>query len=126
MRYMMRYTAILPVAALLTTAASGAAFAHAELKTSVPEKGANLKTAPTEVAIDFSEEVNPKLSHIVVLDAKGQHVDKGDSHVAADDAKHMSVDLQPLAAGIYKVVWTSVAADDGHKLSGNFKFTVAP
>ncbi len=122
----MRYTMILPVATMLTVAASTAAFAHAELKTSVPEKDATLKTAPSEVAIDFSEEVNPKLSKIVVMDAKGQHVDKGDSHVAASDAKHMSVDLKALTAGTYKVVWTSVAADDGHKLKGSFKFTVAP
>lgn len=111
---------------MLTLTAGSVAFAHAELKTSVPEKNAKVKTAPSEVAIDFSEEVNPKLSRITVLDAKGEHVDKGDSHVAADDAKHMSVGLRLLAAGTYKVVWTSVAVDDGHKVSGSFQFTIAP
>jgi methionine-rich copper-binding protein CopC len=122
---MNRYS-LAPLAALLIAASSTAAFAHAELKSSVPEKNATLKTAPIDVMIEFSEELNPKLSKIIVEDAKGKHVDKGDSHVDANDAKHMMVDLETLAAGIYKVTWTSVAADDGHKLSGSFKFTVAP
>jgi methionine-rich copper-binding protein CopC len=107
-------------------AAVGTAFAHAELQSSAPQKGAILQAAPPEVAIEFSEEVNPALSHIVVKDAAGKRVDKKDGHVAADNAKHFSVDLEPLAAGEYEVSWTSVAAEDGHKLSGKFKFTIAP
>lgn len=122
---MIRY-ACLPLAALLAVIGAGAAYAHAELKSSVPEKNATLKAAPAEVAIEFSEELNPTLSRIVVEDLAGKHVDKGDSHLGVNDSKHLSVDLQSLAAGTYKVIWTSVAADDGHKLTGSFKFTVAP
>lgn len=119
---------IKPIAVLAAalSVAAGAAFAHAELQSSAPQKNAVLKIAPTEVAIDFSEDVNPKLSHIVVKDASGKRVDKKDGHIAADNAKHFSVDLEPLAAGEYEVSWTSVAAEDGHKLSGKFKFKVAP
>ncbi len=113
-------------AALITMAAVGNAFAHAELKSSVPEKDATVKTAPSEVSIMFDEEVNPKLSLIVVQDASGHHVDKGDSHLVGEDAKHLSVDLNPLPAGTYQVTWISVAVDDGHKLTDKFKFTVAP
>ena len=101
-------------------------FAHAEYKSSVPEKDATVKTAPADVTIEFDEEVNPKLSLIVVQGAGGQKVDKGDSHLAGGDARHLSVDLDALKAGVYKVLWTSVAADDGHKLTGTFSFTVAP
>jgi hypothetical protein len=122
----MRYQMILPAAALLMISSASAAFAHAELQSSVPAKNATVKSAPAEIAIEFSEELNPQLSKIVVQDAKGKHVDKADSHVGADNPKHLSVDVTPLAAGTYKVTWTSVAADDGHKLSGSFKFTVAP
>jgi methionine-rich copper-binding protein CopC len=122
----MRYKTMAAYAALITMAAVANAFAHAELKSSVPEKDAMVKTAPTEVSITFDEEVNPKLSLIVVEDAKGQHVDKSDSHLVGGDAKHLSVDLNPLPAGTYQVIWTSVAADDGHKVSDKFKFTVAP
>jgi copper resistance protein C len=118
----MHIKSIVVFSAALTVAAAGAAFAHAELQSSAPQKNAVLKTAPSEVAIDFSEEVNPKLSHIIVKDAAGKRVDKNDGHVAADNAKHFSVDLGPLAVGEYEVSWTSVAAEDGHKLSGKFKF----
>ena len=122
----MRYAMTAACAAAMILAATGMALAHAELKSSVPEKDATLKTAPTEVSIEFTEEINPKLSLIVVGDAKGRHVDKGDSHLVGDDAKHLSVDLNALPAGVYTVTWTSVAADDGHKLSDKFTFTVAP
>ncbi|HEY3148257.1 MAG TPA: copper resistance CopC family protein [Dongiaceae bacterium] len=122
----MHIKSIVVFSAALTVAVAGAAFAHAELQSSAPQKNAVLKTAPSEVAIDFSEEVNPKLSHIIVKDAAGKQVDKNDGHVAADNAKHFSVDLGPLAVGEYEVSWTSVAAEDGHKLSGKFKFKVAP
>lgn len=101
------------------------AFAHAEYKSSVPEKDATVTSAPAAVIIEFDEEVNPKLSLIVVEDATGQKVDKADSHLAGDE-KHLGVDLGTLKAGTYKVLWTSVAADDGHKLTGAFSFTVAP
>jgi methionine-rich copper-binding protein CopC len=122
---MNRFT-LAPLTALLIAAGSTAAFAHAELKTSMPEKNATLKTAPSDVMIEFSEELNPKLSKIVVQDAAGKQVDKSDSMVDKNDPKHLMVDLNTLAAGTYKVTWTSVAADDGHKLTGSFKFTVAP
>jgi methionine-rich copper-binding protein CopC len=120
----MKSTALLSAALIM--AADGTAFAHAELRSSAPQKDAVLKAAPAEIAIEFSEEVNPTLSHIVVKDAAGRRVDKKDGHVAADDPKHFSVDLEPLAAGEYEVSWTSVAAEDGHKLSGTFRFKVAP
>jgi len=112
--------------AVFALAFSATVFAHAEYKSSVPEKNATVKTAPADVTIEFDEEVNPKLSLIVVQDASGQKVDKGDSHLAGGDAKHLSVDLDALKAGVYKVLGTSVAADDGHKLTGAFSFTIAP
>lgn len=122
----MRKTIITALASLFAVAGATAAFAHAELQTSVPAADATVKEAPKTVEIDFSEELNPKLSKIAVQDSMGMTMDKGDSHVSDSDAKHMSVDLQPLAAGTYKVLWTSVAADDGHKLTGSYTFTVQP
>jgi methionine-rich copper-binding protein CopC len=118
-----RFLAACSAAFALAFAAN--AFAHAELKSSVPEQDATVKTAPSEIALTFDEEVNPKLSLIVVEDSAGQRVDKADGHLAGD-AKHLSIDLNPLKPGVYQVLWTSVAADDGHKLNGKFSFTVAP
>jgi methionine-rich copper-binding protein CopC len=121
----MRFRFLAACSAATALALAASAFAHAEYKSSVPEKDATVNPAPAAVVIEFDEEVNPKLSLIVVKDAAGQKVDKGDSHLVNDE-KHLGVDLGALKAGIYKVLWTSVATDDGHKLTGTFGFTVAP
>ena len=122
----MKFARTIAHAGLFTLVAAGSAFAHAEYQSSAPQSDATVKPAPAEVSITFSEEVNPSLSLIVVDDAGGAQVDKGDSHIVGGDAKQLAVDLKPLQAGTYMVLWTSVAADDGHKLTGKFKFTVAP
>ncbi|HVZ02045.1 MAG TPA: copper homeostasis periplasmic binding protein CopC [Dongiaceae bacterium] len=122
----MRNIATALLASALIAAGATAAFAHAELETSVPAANATVKEAPKTVEIDFSEELNAKLSKIEVQDSMGMQVDKGDSHVGSDNEKHLSVDLNTLGAGTYKVLWTSVASDDGHKLTGTYTFTVQP
>lgn len=106
--------------------ATGSAFAHADYQSSVPESDATVKSAPSEVSITFTEEVNADLSRIVVDDSAGNEVDKVNSHIVGGNAKQLAVDLKGLQAGTYEVLWTSVAADDGHKLTGKFKFTFAP
>lgn len=121
----MQFRILAACGAAFALALAANAFAHAEYKSSVPQKDATVKPAPAAVVIEFDEEVNPKLSLIAVQDANGQRVDKNDSHLAGDE-KHLGVDLSALAPGVYKVLWTSVAADDGHKLTGTFNFTVAP
>jgi copper resistance protein C len=113
-------------AAALSLANAGAAFAHADLASAVPAVGATVQTAPTEVAITFTEEVAPKFSGIQVLDAKGTRVDQGEAHTAPDNAKLLSVSLKALTPGMYKVVWHAMAADDSHKTKGTFAFTYKP
>jgi len=122
----MRFATTIAYAGLLTLITTGSALAHAEYQSSVPESDATVKSAPKEVSIVFSEEVNPDLSRIVVNDSAGTEVDIGNSHIVGGDAKQLAVDVKSLQAGTYVVLWTSVAADDGHKLTGKFKFTVAP
>jgi methionine-rich copper-binding protein CopC len=112
--------------AVLSLAGAGAALAHADLASADPAAGATVKTAPTEISITFTEEVEPKFSSIQVLDAGGKRVDEGAAHTAADNEKLLSIGLKPLAPGIYKVIWHATAADDSHKTKGNYEFTVKP
>ena len=53
---------LIPLAFVLVVglAASGTAFAHAYLKTAVPPKNGTVRSAPTEVVIDYTEGVEPK------------------------------------------------------------------
>ena len=71
----------LVVAAVLVTAV--AAYAHAHLDRASPVAGATLPIAPTEVALHFTQRLEAKFSTIVVRDAAGKQVDKGDSHAVS-------------------------------------------
>lgn len=101
-----------------------AASAHAFLKTAMPAVGSTIRTAPTEVRIDFTEGVEPKFSSIEVMNAQGRRVDDGKLHLEQGDT-HLAIGLTPLAPGSYKVSWQAIATDT-HHTQGNFTFTVAP
>ena len=115
------------VVALALAGAFGthAAFAHAYPKTETPAADSTVQTAPSEVAIEFDDELEPKFSSMVVQDAKGVRVDDRHSHVAADDTKHLLVGVKPLAAGTYKVIWHATDTDT-HRTQGSYSFTVKP
>jgi len=114
------------LAAVLSLAGAGPALAHADLASADPAAGATVKTAPTEISITFTEEVEPKFSSIEVLDAKGSRVDEGKAQTAPGNEKLLSVGLKPLTPGTYKVIWHATAADDSHKTKGSYEFTVKP
>jgi len=100
------------------------ALAHAEQVRSDPDPGAVLPTPPTRVDVWFTERVTPTVSTIQVSDVNRRRVDTGDAVVDPADVRHMSVGLQTLPSGRYTVVWTNVAADDGHPSKATFAFTV--
>jgi len=75
----MRYKMSAVYAALLTMAAIGNAFAMPSSRVRCRKRMPRSRW-PSEVSIEFDEEINPKLSLIVVQDATGQHVDKATPH----------------------------------------------
>ena len=98
------------------------AMAHAMPKHQTPAPDATVE-APNEVAIDFSEGLEPSFSTLIVVDAAGKQVNSAKSAVGASDKKHMSVALGDLKSGTYQVEWTAVA-DDGHRTQGHYLFNV--
>ncbi len=99
---------------------------HAILLRSDPAKDAILSTAPQQVRMWFSEDLNPALSTAVVVNADNQRVDNNDAHVSSSDTTEMDVTLKSnLQAAVYIVVWRSDSNEDGHILRGSFIFTVA-
>jgi methionine-rich copper-binding protein CopC len=115
----------LALAALLFGALASPASAHALLRKAVPSVGATLASAPAAVTLRFSEGVEPAFSTIVVRDAAGARVDRGDVATVPNDPKTISVPLKPLAPGVYTVEWHATSVDT-HKTEGRFTFTVAP
>ena len=115
----------LALAAIALCSHVGAAQAHAHLRTAAPAVGGTLPASPTDVAITFTEGVEPRFSTIEVQDAAGQRVDKNDVHTAPADNKVLSVGVPQLAPGTYTVVWHATAVDT-HKTEGKFQFTIKP
>lgn len=121
----MHKTTLPVLAALALLAGSGAAWAHAHLKTATPAPGSTVQASPDAVTIDFTEGVEPRFSGIEVQDAAGRRVEKGAAATAPSDNKRFSVGLQPLPPGLYTVSWHATAVDT-HKTDGTFQFTVKP
>jgi methionine-rich copper-binding protein CopC len=111
-------------AAFLLLASVTSAAAHAHLKTASPAPKSVLTSAPAEIAIDFTEALEPSLSTIEVRDSSGGRVDQGDLHLAPTDARHFAVSLKPLSPGTYTVIWHATATDT-HKTDGTYTFEIA-
>jgi methionine-rich copper-binding protein CopC len=122
---MRTYRAIIAFAAFAALPLMGgeAAFAHAQLSKATPAVGAAVDTAPTEVSLNFSEKLENTYSTVIVRDAMGKRVDKGDAHVDKADRTLMKAALDGLMPGIYIVEWRALTADT-HRTEGAFIFRV--
>jgi methionine-rich copper-binding protein CopC len=100
------------------------AFAHAFLERASPPVGSEIAASPAEVAITFTEGVEPLFSAIELRGPNGATVPAGTPHVAPDNNKVLSIQLPKLPPGIYTVIW-HVTSVDTHKTEGNFQFTVS-
>ncbi|KVE39522.1 copper resistance protein [Burkholderia sp. TSV86] len=109
------------IAAALVLTLPGFALAHAKPEQTQPTANA-VVAAPDDVAINFTETLEPAFSSIAVVDAAGVLVTTDKSIVDAS-RKHMSVALKPLQPGAYTVKWVAVATD-GHRTQGSYKFSV--
>ena len=116
---------IAAAAAAALLAPAGAAHAHAHLRSASPPVDGTVPTAPPELAITYSEGVEPRFSAIEVRDAAGARVDKDDAHTAPGDNKVLVVGLRALPPGTYTVTWRATAVDT-RKTDGSFRFTVEP
>ena len=102
-----------------------AVLAHAELDTVSPADGTTVTKVLTEIAMTFTEDLDPAKSSIVLAKAGGAQVQSG-GVVSADDLKRMTLAITDLAAGPYEIRWTSASAEDGDIARGTTHFTYAP
>jgi len=97
--------------------------AHAFLERADPAVVSTVQTSPSEVQIRFTENIEPAVSSVQVLDASGTEVDKRDLHLDRSDHALLHISLPQLGVGTYKVVWRVVSVDT-HVTNGNFTFRV--
>jgi len=114
--------ALLGVIAALALATS--ASAHALLRQSQPGAGAVLHTAPDSVTLSFTEEPEPVLSTIQVVDANGRTVSAGPAQTVAGDPLALRASVRAPGTGVYTVSWRTVSRVDGHVTGGAFAFGV--
>ena len=88
-----------------------------------PAVGGAVTTAPSEVSLNFSEKLESSFSTIIVRDAMGKRVNKGDAQVDKADRTIMRAPLDSITPGIYIVEWRALTADT-HKTEGAFIFRV--
>jgi copper transport protein len=101
------------------------AAAHALPVKTNPSPRELVQAPPPRVVIQFSENVNPEVASIRVLDQARRPVDSNDTQVDPTDAHIVSVSLPLLKSGTYTVVWRVQSADDGHVSSGSYYFQIA-
>lgn len=115
----LRTTAAALGAGLVLALVAGPAYAHDELRSSLPADGATVTQPPSQVVLTF-EEAPVELGVQVVVTGPDGPVSAGAPRVDGDD---VVADVQPQApAGRYTVEWR-VTSDDGHPVSGAFSFT---
>jgi copper resistance protein C len=105
---------------VLTLTASTAAFAHGFLDHAEPRVGSTVPTAPREVALFYTQNLEPAFSSVEVSDANGARVDQGKPRISAST---MRISVKPLPPGTYRVRWQILSVDT-HTTEGSFTFQV--
>jgi copper resistance protein C len=96
------------------------AHAHAFLDHAEPRVGSTVPTAPRELTMTFTQELEASFSSAEVRDERGARVDQGRPQISGTV---MRVGLKPLPAGSYKVHWKALSVDT-HTTQGDFSFRV--
>ena len=109
--------------AFVIVTATPPVWAHAYPAVSVPNNGATLKEAPSEVRIQFTEAIEMAFSAVTVIGPNKEIVSQGKLRKLADDS--VAIGLKPLQAGNYSVEW-QVLSVDTHVTEGVLRFTIVP
>jgi copper transport protein len=99
--------------------------AHAALLHTSPSASVVTNGPPPEVALTYSETIEPRFSIISVTDVKGQQVTSGAPQRQTGSPQTLVVPLKRLPSGWYLVIWRVISAD-GHPVRGAFTFAVGP
>jgi copper transport protein len=117
---------------LLVTAAAVAALglpasasAHAVLIRTVPEASVTLNVPPKQIALTYSEAVEPRFAIVSVTDAEGRQQAAGPPRRSPTNPDTLLVPLRRTHEGWYLVFWRAISVD-GHPVRGAFTYAVGP
>lgn len=99
---------------------ANAARAHAFLDHATPLVGSTVGTAPHEVSMSFTQNLEPSFSSVEVTGPDGARVDTGKAQISGNT---MRVGLKAGGVGTYHVHWRALSVDT-HTTQGSFTFHV--
>ncbi len=83
-----------------------------------------MKAAPKDIRMQFSEELVPNFTGLVLKNASGKSIPTGKAVLVPGDSKQIVVPIGTrLTVGTYNVDWHAVSVDT-HRVSGRFTFKV--
>jgi methionine-rich copper-binding protein CopC len=113
-------TRIILVSLFALALAASAAQAHAFLDHASPLVGSTVASAPHEVALTFTQNLEPAFSSVEVMDGSGARVDQGKAAISGNT---MRIGLKTVGPGTYRVRWHALSVDT-HTTEGSFTFHV--
>src|SRR6516165_8780832 len=111
---------ILLISLLLAALSNAAAHAHAFLDHASPLVGSTVASAPREVSLTFTQNLEAAFSSVQVTGPNGARVDAGKPQTSGNT---MHVGLKAAGPGTYHVRWYALSVDT-HKTEGSFTFSV--
>jgi hypothetical protein len=113
-------TRIIFVSLFALALAATAAQAHAFLDHASPLVGSTVASAPHEVALTFTQNLEPAFSSVEVMDGSGARIDQGNAAISGNT---MRIGLKTVGSGTYRVRWHALSVDT-HTTEGSFTFHV--
>ncbi len=100
-------------------------WAHAVLLKTVPEASVTLSGPPKQLALTYSEAVEPRFAIVSVTDAAGKQQAAGPPRRSPTNPDTLLVPLKRTHEGWFLVYWRAISVD-GHPVRGAFTFAVGP
>jgi copper resistance protein C len=97
--------------------------AHAVLERASPPAGSEVAVSPHEIALTFTERIEPRFSAIELRDARGGVMPTASPRTEQGNNRRLIVEIPALSSGTYTVIWHATSVDT-HKTEGSYRFTV--
>ncbi len=123
MRRAVRVAVAASIVILALVGMTGVAWAHADLLSSDPAAGSTMQTTPAQLVLNYSEEPDPQLSQVELLNSSGAPVETGSPALQGQKTLVVSI-TGDMPDGVYTVSWSAVSVDDGHTTTNSFSFGV--
>ena len=121
---MKRYGTAILLVCVLTMLVVGVVEAHANLARSTPAAGDVLATAPAEIVMEFTENLDPSFTKAQLINCQNQVVNPGPGQIDPAKPKVWHLTIGALPKDSYTVIWRARSATDGHITNGNIPFGI--